>query len=137
MRKQLSEWLKSHHDLIVYLILGVATTVVNFAVYYPLLNICHFSATVSNIVAWSVAVIFAFITNKIFAFNSKTWLTKVVLPEFGKFVACRVASGALETIFLTLTVDILFWNGNIMKLLISVIVVIVNYIASKYFVFKK
>ena len=137
MLKQLSNWLKDHQDLIVYLILGVATTAVNFIVYYPLLNIYNCPAFVSNIVAWTVAVLFAFVTNKIFAFKSKLWTLKVVLSEMGKFVACRILSGAVETLFLALTVDLLVWNGNVMKVLISILVIIMNYIASKFFVFRK
>lgn len=123
-------------DLIVYLILGVATTAVNFAVYYPLLNICGFSATVSNVIAWLVSVLFAFLTNKPFAFKSMDWSLKVSMPEFIKFLGCRIGSGAFETAYLAITVDILQWNGNIMKLLASIVVVTLNYIASKYFVFK-
>lgn len=126
-----------HRDLFIYLILGAATTVVNFAVYYPLLNCFAFSATVSNIIAWVVSVVFAFLTNKPFAFKSMDWSLKVTIPELIKFVGCRVGSGIFETLFLAVTVDILLWNGNIMKILISVFVVIANYIASKYFVFRK
>ena len=129
--------LKRHKDLLIYLLLGVATTVVNFVVYYPLLNIFKFSATFSNVLAWSLSVIFAFLTNKPFAFKSMNWSLRILLPEFVKFLSCRVGSGILETAFLALTVDILLLNGNIMKVLISVVVVIANYVSSKYFVFRK
>ena len=134
---KLANMLKKHQDIIVYLILGVATTAVNFAVYYPLLNLCNFSATVSNAIAWIVSVLFAFLTNKPFAFKSTDWTVGITIPEMFKFVGCRVSSGALETIFLAITVDALLLNGNIMKLFVSVIVVIINYLTSKYFVFKK
>lgn len=137
MLNKAHELLRKHRDLIIYLILGAATTAVNFAVYYPLLNILRLSATVSNVVAWVVSVLFAFVTNKPLAFKSMDWSAKVTLPEFVKFVGCRLGSGALETLFLTITVDVLSWNGNIMKLFISVIVVIANYVASKYFVFQR
>lgn len=129
--------LKKHKNLIVYLVLGVATTAVNFAVYYPLLNLLKISATASNIIAWTVSVLFAFLTNKPFAFKSTNWSFNIMLPEFIKFLGCRIGSGIMETVFLMLTVDILLWNGNVMKLLISVAVVIANYVASKYFVFRK
>ena len=129
--------LKQHKDLFIYLILGVATTIINFAAYYPLLNVLKLSATISNITAWTISVLFAFLTNKPFAFKSKNWSLNVLAPEFLKFVSCRIGSGILETAFLALTVDFLHWNGNVMKLLISVVVVAVNYVASKYFVFRK
>ena len=80
---------------------------------------------------------FAYLTNKPFVFKSHDWSAKTVLPELAKFVTCRIGSGALETIFLLLTVDILAWNGNWMKLITSVLVVILNYFASKLLVFTK
>lgn len=137
MLNKLYELLRKYRDLIIYLLLGVGTTAVNFAVYYPLLNICGFSATVSNVVAWFASVLFAFATNKPLAFKSTDWSLRVTLPELIKFLGCRVGSGIFETLFLAITVDILLWNGNIMKILVSVFVVIANYIASKYFVFRK
>ena len=137
MSKKLHELLYKYHDLLVYLLLGAATTVVNFAAYYPLHNIFYLSATLSNVIAWIISVLFAFVTNKPFDFKSKDWSAGVTIPEFVKFISCRVGSGVVETVFLTVTVDILQFNGNIMKLLISVLVVIFNYIASKYFVFHK
>ena len=62
---------------------------------------------------------------------------KVVLPELWKFLTCRIGSGVLETVLLLVCVDMLHWDGNWMKLITSVLVVIVNYIGSKFFVFKK
>jgi putative flippase GtrA len=135
--KKLKELLIKHNDLIVYLILGVLTTLVNYAVYFPLHNLLSLSASVSNVFAWLVSVLFAFLTNKPLAFKSMDWSLKVTVPEFTKFVGCRVGSGLLETLFLMLTVDLLVWNGNIMKLIISVAVVLINYFASKFFVFRK
>ena len=137
MGKKLIDTLKAHHDIIVYLILGAATTAVNFVVYYPLLNLVGLSAAVSNVIAWVISVLFAFVSNKPLAFKSKDWSFRVTAPEFVKFVGCRIGSGFLETTILMITVDLLHWNGNFMKLFVSVIVVISNYIASKYFVFHK
>lgn len=126
-----------HKDFVVYLLLGALTTLVNFLVYFPLLNICNLSAAIANVVAWLISVLFAFLTNKPFAFKSKDWSMEVLIPEFAKFIGCRIGSGIIETLFLMLTVDLLMWNGNIMKILISIFVVVTNYIASKYFVFRK
>ena len=137
MFENLKRLLVKYNDLIVYLVLGVLTTIVNYAVYFPLHNILLLSATVSNIIAWVVSVLFAFVTNKPLAFKSNDWSLCVTGPELVKFVSCRIGSGLLETLFLLLTVDILLWNGNIMKLIISIVVVLVNYFASKFFVFRK
>lgn len=136
MRK-LEELIKKYWDIISYLIFGVLTTAVNYAVYLPFYNILGFSAAVSNGVAWAVAVAFAYLTNKPFVFRSHDWSMKTVLPELGKFVACRVGSGVLETVILLVTVDWFRWDGNVMKLITSVLVVIINYVGSKLLVFRK
>lgn len=124
-------------DILLYLFFGVLTTLVNFLVYFPLYNWIHLSGTLSNVIAWAVSVAFAYLTNKPFVFKSHDWSAKTVIPELSKFVGCRVGSGALETLVIFVTVDLLAWNGNIMKVLVSVAVVILNYVASKWFVFKQ
>lgn len=124
-------------EVLSYLIFGVLTTVVNYLVYLPAYNLLGLSAALSNAIAWVVAVAFAYLTNKPFVFKSNDWSAKTVIPELTKFVGCRVASGAAETLILLVTVDILHWNGNLWKLVTSVLVVVLNYIASKLVVFKK
>lgn len=128
--------IEKYWDMISYLFFGVLTTVVNYLVYLPCHNWLHWSAAVSNVVAWVFAVAFAYLTNKPLVFKSYDWSMKTVLPELGKFVACRVGSGLLETGILLVTVDILHWDGNVMKLVTSVLVVVLNYIGSKLLVFK-
>ena len=127
---------KKHKDILLYLIFGVLTTLVNYAVYLPLYNYAGTSAAFSNAIAWVAAVVFAFLTNKPIVFASHDWSPKTVLPELGKFLGCRIGSGLLETGILFLTVDLLQWNGNLWKILTSVLVVILNYAASKLLVFK-
>ena len=124
-------------DVLTYLIFGVLTTVVNYLVYLPVYNLMGLSAAVSNAIAWVVAVAFAYLTNKPFVFRSHDWSLKTVIPELTKFVSCRVVSGVAETLILLVTVDILHWNGNIWKLVTSVLVVVLNYFASKFLVFVK
>ena len=136
MRK-LKEWIDKHWDIFSYLIFGVLTTVVNYIVYLPLLNILQLSAALSNVIAWAAAVAFAYVTNKPFVFKSHDWSLRTVIPELSKFVSCRVASGAMETVIIFVAVDLLGWNGNIWKLITSVMVVILNYVFSKLIVFRK
>lgn len=124
-------------EVLSYLIFGVLTTVVNYLVYLPVYNLLGLSAALSNAIAWVVAVAFAYLTNKPFVFKSHDWSAKTVIPELTKFVGCRVASGAAETMILLVTVDLLHWNGNVWKLITSVLVVVMNYIASKLVVFQK
>ena len=128
---------KAHWDIITYLVFGVLTTVVNYAMYLPCLNILGLSAAVSNAIAWVVAVAFAFVTNKPFVFGSHDWSMKVVVPEFTKFIATRVSSGVLETLILFVAVDTMGGNGNIWKLVTQVLVIIINYVGSKLLVFRK
>ena len=137
MVDKLKSILHKYYDVIVYLVFGVLTTLVNFLVYYPCLNVLHFSAAVSNAIAWVFAVAFAYVTNKLFVFGSHDWSAATVVPELTKFVGCRVGSGALETGILFLVVDALHWNGNLWKVITSVLVVVINYVASKLLVFKK
>lgn len=133
----LKSLLHKYWDVITYLFFGVLTTVVNYLVYLPVYNLLGLSAALSNAIAWAVAVVFAYVTNKPFVFKSNDWSMKTVIPELGKFVGCRVASGAAETLILLVSVDILGWNGNVWKLVTSVLVVVLNYFASKFLVFRK
>ena len=137
MIQKIKDLFVRYWEVLSYLIFGVLTTAVNYLVYLPLYNLVGLSAALSNAIAWVVAVAFAYLTNKPFVFKSHDWSAKTVIPELTKFVGCRVASGAAETLILLLTVDILHWNGNLWKLVTSVLVVVMNYIASKLVVFRK
>lgn len=137
MLRKLVAFLKTHWDIVSYLVFGVLTTLVNYVVYLPLYNYAGLSATVSNLIAWAAAVAVAFATNKPFVFGSHDWSAKTVLPELVKFIGCRVGSGLAETAILFVTADLLNWNGNAWKLVTSVLVVALNYVASKLLVFKK
>ena len=136
MIQKLCSLLEKNRDILTYLFFGVLTTIVNYLIYLPVFNFCGLSAAVSNMIAWVGAVIFAFLTNKPFVFHSSDWSAKTVIPELTKFVSCRLASGAMETGILFLTVDCLHWNGNVWKLVTQVLVVIVNYVGSKLLVFR-
>lgn len=134
---KIMDLLKKHWDVVTYLFFGVLTTAVNYAVYLPCYNLLGLSAAVSNVIAWGVAVAFAYLTNKPWVFKSHDWSAEVVMPELTKFVACRIGSGVLETGIIFVFVDWLAFDGNVFKLITSVLVVILNYIGSKLLVFKK
>lgn len=135
--KKLINLMEKYREILVYLVFGVLTTVVNYAVYLPCYNLLQISAAVSNVIAWAVAVAFAFVTNKPFVFQSHDWSAKTVLPELIKFLGTRIGSGGVETLTLLITVDILGLNGNLWKLVTNVMVVILNYLGSKLLVFRK
>lgn len=126
-----------YREMIVYLVFGVLTTLVNILVYWPLHNWLSWPAVSANAVAWVVAVLFAFLTNKPFVFRSKDWHPRVLFPELLKFVGCRLASFGFEEVFLAITVDWLSWHGLVMKILAGIAVVIINYVGSKLLVFRK
>ena len=137
MIQKIRNLLEKHRDILIYLVFGVLTTVVNYLVYLPCYNVLKLSGSLSNVLAWIGAVAFAFVTNKPFVFHSHDWSLKVLRPELTKFVGCRLGSGLLETGIIFVTVDCLHWNGNVMKLLVSVLTVVLNYVASKLVVFRK
>ena len=135
--EKIKEWITKYYDILSYLLFGGLTTLVNYLVYLPCYNWLQISAGISNAIAWIFAVTFAFVTNKPFVFKSHDWSVKVVIPELTKFLGCRIGSGLLETVILFLTVDLLHWNGNILKLFTSVLVIILNFFGSKLLVFTK
>ena len=135
--KKVLDFLKKYEEIISYLFFGGLTTLVNYAVYLPCYNWLYLSGALSNVIAWVAAVAFAYLTNKPFVFKSHDWSMKVVLPELTKFIGCRVGSGLVETAIIFVTVDLLGWNGNVIKLITSILVVVLNYVASKLLVFRK
>ena len=135
--KKIFALIKKYEELVSYLFFGGLTTVVNYSVYLPCYNYFGLSGALSNVISWVAAVIFAFLTNKPFVFKSHDWSMRVLVPELTKFVGFRAGSGVLETAIIYIAVDCLEWNGNITKIVTSVLVVILNYIASKLLVFRK
>lgn len=130
-----------YKEVIMYLIFGVATTLVNWIVYSLLMKTSVINMTVSNAIAWFAAVVFAYITNKIFVFESKSWNPAEVWKEVVKFFGARIATGVIEIVGLPLLYyigvkqSIFGVEGFLAKILVSVIVVILNYVFSKIFVF--
>ena len=135
MLPKIKELLQKYRSQLIYLVFGVLTTLVNYIVYIPCYH-CLQSASLSNSIAWVFALLFAYVTNKPFVFESHNWTWKVVAPEFVKFVGTRAASWLVETGVLFLTVDMLHWNGIVWKLVTSVLVVVLNYVGSKLLVFR-
>ena len=130
-------FLKKQKSLILYAVFGILTTLVNFLVYFPLYNFVGFAAALSNAIAWFIAVLFSFFTNKPFVFGSNDWSVKNTFRELAEFMGCRLITGVLETLLLYVLVDVWLFNGSLWKIIISVLVVILNYIFSRLIVFKK
>ena len=138
----MKELWKKYKEMIMYLIFGVATTVVNWVVYGALMQIPNMSMTIANTIAWVAAVLFAFVTNKWFVFESKTLELASLVKEFGMFVGSRVLTGLIEIAglpilyYLGMNQSIFGVEGFAAKIVVSVVVVILNYVFSKIFVFK-
>ena len=128
---------RRHREQIDYLFWGVMTTVVNFAVYFVCTRALNIHHLASNAAAWVVSVAFAYFVNKIFVFRAKDWTGKVVLREAAQFTSGRIASGVMEMVLLLVFVDWLGLPDAIIKVISNVLVIIVNYIISKFLVFKR
>ena len=123
--------------MVSYLFFGVATTAVNFIVYALMTDLLAIKETPSNVTAWFAAVIFAFVTNKIFVFESKSSGVRALVAELFAFFAARIFSGVIENGGFWIGVDLLEFNDWWVKIALSVIVVITNYVTGKFIVFRK
>ncbi|MBR6651475.1 MAG: GtrA family protein [Clostridia bacterium] len=133
---------QKYREIIMYLIFGVSTTLVNWIVYTVLVSMLNAGVTLSNGIAWFAAVSFAYITNKLYVFESKSWKASVLIREVLSFFGARIASGVFE-IFLPaflmkigLDQAIFGIEGFAAKIVVSILVIVLNYIFSKLFVFK-
>ena len=157
-----------YKEIILYIIFGVLTTLVNwvtYAIVEPLISAgmhgdetmftmfgmtityTTFAIFIANFIAWVAGVAFAFVTNKIWVFESKSWKPSVALKELWLFVAARLITGALEWVGVPLLAAlgldqtiVIFGKeieGFIAKIIVSVIVIILNYVFSKLIIFKK
>ncbi len=152
--KKVKDFLKSEQfkELVKYLIFGVLTTVVSlvsFKIFDALLGQRLY--LISNVLSWIFAVAFAFITNKLWVFRSKNTEKKVIFRELFSFVTARILSLLIEEGGLWLLIDVLKLgqmqpvkifslsiNGNLIaKIIMQVVVVVSNYVFSKFFIFKK
>ncbi len=135
----MKEIIKRNREIISYLIIGVLTTIVSL-VSYCLLTITILSPnnpielTIANIISWILSVLFAYITNRKYVFQSKD---KNILKEASKFTLSRVTTLIIDILLMFIFVSLLHFNDKIIKLLVQVIIIILNYIFSKLLVFKK
>ena len=128
---------RRHRSIVDYLFWGVMTTLVNYVAYFACRLCFDINYLISNIAAWTIATAFAFVVNKLFVFRSLDWSAWVVFRECWQFVAARLLSGVLETAILKICVDWLGLNDAIVKIFSNVVVVIANYIFSKFIIFRE
>ncbi len=133
-------------ETVSYLIFGVLTTVVNYIVYIGAMWLSGFSeeqegfmyaVSAATVIAWVIAVAFAYITNKIYVFKSRSFEPKTVVKEAAAFVGARLFSLGCEVVWMMAMVSPkVGMNDKIAKILANVFVVIMNYFFSKFFIFK-
>ncbi len=128
---------KKYREVIMYLVFGVLTTAVNILSYGLVTRLFHQNEYVANVIAWILSVAFAFITNKVFVFESKEKTRQVIIKESFSFFGWRIVSLICDMSLMYLMLSILKWNDMISKILSNVIVVILNYVFSKLFVFNQ
>lgn len=140
--KKIKAQYEKHKEIIMYLIMGFLTTAVNWIVYTAGVKYIELSVTLSNILAWVIAIIFAYITNKILVFESYSWRFTFLIKEFFLFVSSRLITGLIEIFGFQFLIEngfcysILGIRGMLTKVAVSVIVVILNYVFSKLIIFK-
>lgn len=123
-----------YREVISYLFFGVLTTLINIITFYVLRKI-NIGVYISNVIAWIISVLFAFITNKLFVFESKN--KKNLLKEGISFYFFRIVSLIFDMGLMFLLIDVMNINDMVSKIITNVFVVIINYVFSKLFVFKK
>lgn len=132
----IKELIKKYKEIIMYLIFGILTTLVNIVSFY-IMDKCNINLYVNNTIAWILSVLFAYITNKLFVFESKSLEPKVVLKEGLSFFGFRLISYFMDMFCIFIMVDVFSINKMISKIVGNIIVIIANYIFSKLFIFRK
>ncbi|MBD8013493.1 GtrA family protein [Microbacterium sp. APC 3898] len=127
---------KDWRSILMYLIMGGWTTVVNIVVYWICEELFHLDYRISTTIAWVFAVVFAYVVNKRFVFKSVTNTWRDRFAEMGSFFGFRVLSFFMDLGTMMVLVGLLSINGTISKILANVIVLVANYIFSKKFIFK-
>lgn len=126
----------ANREAILYIVFGVLTTLVDW-VSYTVFWSMGMDYRVSTALSWAAAVLFAFVTNKLFVFRSFEMRLPYLWKEFTAFVACRLTTGVLTLVGMMIMVDWLHLNEFVGKFLVSVMSLILNYVFSKLFIFKK
>ncbi len=129
----MKELIYKNKEILLYLIFGVLTTVVNIVAYYISAELLGIHYLISNALAWFLSVLFAYITNRKYVFNSHN---KKVIKEMISFFGSRLATGVLDMTLMWTLVNNHLLNDMISKVVVNVIVIVLNYILSKLVVFK-
>ena len=141
MKNKIKSLYNKYEEIISYLFFGVLTTIVSFGSYLIFANIFFPNKTdldiqIANILSWVCAVIFAYITNRIWVFKSKT-KGKMQIKEMFNFVSARIASLIVDMAMMYILYSLIHMNDTIAKIIVQFVIVAMNYILSKVIIFKK
>ena len=132
--KRIRELFYKHKEGILYIVFGIVTTLVNIVAYKTFTQL-GLGTISSTSISWFLSVLVAYITNKLFVFQNKNMHIKYVTREILTFYSCRLTSGLVDLIIMSIFVDILQLNNLLVKCASNVIVIILNYVFSKYLIF--
>ncbi len=124
-----------HKEVIHYLIFGGLTTLVNLVVFFILDTLLSWPYLYANAIAIILSILFAYVTNKLFVFESKNETIQENMTEFLRFISYRLVSGLADMATMWLLVDVFVFDTNIAKLITQFIVVVLNYVFSKFLIF--
>jgi len=140
---KLKELFVKYKEILLYLIFGGLTTVVSWGTYIIFVKYMGMAITPGKALSWVCAVLFAFVTNKLWVFESKSWAPKTAIRELVSFFGARAATGALEIfgvpalVKLGMDQQVFGTDGMLANIVVSVVVVILNYVFSKLLIFRK
>lgn len=128
--------MERRNEIVMYLLFGVLTTGINILCYVFLREYLHIEYILSTTIAWLISVIFAFLTNKKYVFKSNFTELNTFIQEFFSFTFFRVVSLGMDIGIMVVLVEIIKFDDFIAKIAANIVVVIMNYIVSKYVVFR-
>ena len=125
--------MKLDRELVLYVVFGAFTFLVNIVTYFLFESVMGINYLVSNVLAWFFSVLFAYITNRTWVFESKS---PEILKEMSLFFGGRIFSGVVDTVLIYLFIDVLVLGNTFSKIVVQIIVIVLNYVFSKLIVFK-
>lgn len=125
--------MKLDRELVLYVVFGAFTFLVNIVTYFLFQSVMGINYLVSNVLAWFFSVLFAYITNRTWVFESKS---PKILKEMSLFFGGRIFSGVVDTVLMYLFIDVLVLGNTFSKIVVQIIVIVLNYVFSKLIVFK-
>ena len=134
---ELQNIIKKYSDFFLYMIFGALATAINTAGYWLLYSILGLPNLIATALALIITIIFAFFTNKMFVYRSKSLNIEVLIKESSGFLICRALTGIFDMLFMFITVDVLALFPVLMKLIAALLVGLMNYLAGKFLIFKR